>query len=316
MSPSTDSVGVIIGRFHVSTPHAGHDGLIKYVKERHKDVLIVLGRPATYATDHDPLPYDLRRSMIEKRYPDVTIVGLTNVRTDEAWSQELDRLIAETFPGRTAILYGSRDSFRDTYSGELSTEHVPEIDRYNATAIREKIKNMPSKAGAFLRGVIYATMIREPITYPTVDIGVYRRNCDGNRPAIQVLLGRKRHDPKGKYRFFGGFVDPTDKSYEHAIRRERLEESGEYELTDPEYVCSHRVDDWRYRGTKDGIMTILFRAQYLWGALQAADDIEELDWFDLNIIQSVLVEEHLPLGEKYLASFAAELPQFENSTAA
>ncbi len=305
---TSNTIGVIVGRFHVGDPHNGHQGLIRYVKERHSDVLIVLGVPATYPTDHDPLPYELRRTMLLKQDRDLTIAPLQDMRSNESWSKALDGLIRTTFPERDAVLYGSRDSFRDSYSGSFETSFVPDMSRHSGTAERERIQRKPSITRAFRKGVIYATVTRPPITYPTVDIGIYRRIPGKQGSAsIEVLLGRKPHDPSGQYRFIGGFVDPTDASYEAATRRERSEESGDYEHGPLQYVGSHRVDDWRYRGTKDGIMTILFRAQYIYGSIEAADDIETLQWFALERIKDVLVEEHRPLGNKYLASFATEL---------
>jgi bifunctional NMN adenylyltransferase/nudix hydrolase len=42
------------------------------------------------------------------------------------------------------------------------------------------------------------------------------------------------------------------------------------------------VEDWRYRHEVDKIVTTLFVAEYLYGAIQPDDDIEELRWFRLN----------------------------------
>jgi bifunctional NMN adenylyltransferase/nudix hydrolase len=47
-------------------------------------------------------------------------------------------------------------------------------------------------------------------------------------------------------------------------------------------VGSYLVDDWRYRHEIDKIMTTVFVAYYMFGAIQPDDDIEELRWFPLN----------------------------------
>lgn len=299
MAHTPTGVGVIVGRFHIHEPHYGHRAFIQHVMSRHPKVLIALGVTAGLPSDHDPLPYEVRRVMMLKEFPEAEVVALEDVRDDSTWSRRLDALIEHHYPNEHVTLYGSRDSFIGSYRGKYETAYVPESSRRSGTSVRERIKTRPSIGAAFRRGIIYALMNRPPITYPTVDVGVYRNQGD----TVEVLLGRKPHDPQGKYRFIGGFVDPADTSYEVTAGRERREESGHYETGSFEYVGSHRVDDWRYRGRRDGIMTILFRAQHIFGYIEAGDDIEEVAWFKLESMMSILVEEHLPLGEKYLASF-------------
>ena len=306
MTKNTETVGVAVMRSQVDSLHKGHRALIEYVKERHTNTLIVVGVPPTFATNRNPLPYDLRRDMIQKAYPDVTIVPQPDCRSDYHWSETLDALIKEAFPGCDAILYGSRDSFRSRYHGEFETEFVPEVKAKSGTHVRKRAIEKPLNNASFRRGVIYGVLNRPPITYPTVDVGIYRKNTEPTKPRIEVLLGRKPLDPERRWRFIGGFVDKIDASYESAARREGSEESGDLDLRPFEYVCSSRIEDWRYRGTNDTIMTILFRAQYIFGYVEPGDDIEEVRWFALEQIPNVLVDEHKPLGEKYIESFAGE----------
>jgi bifunctional NMN adenylyltransferase/nudix hydrolase len=300
MATRLPSVGVIVGRFHLPQPHNGHRALVRHVMAPHETVLMALGVSAGLPNDHDPLPYDIRESMMLREFPGIEVAPLKDVRDDTAWSASLDACIKERFPGRNAILYGSRQSFIGSYSGEFETVLVPEADRSSGTQVRERIKRKPSLVTAFRRGVIWAIMNRPPITYPTVDIAIV------NYDLKKVLLGRKPHDPPGTYRFIGGFVDPEDQSYEAATRREKREETGDCEIGPLIYTGSHRVDDWRYRGTKDGIMTMLFRAAYIYGCPEPADDIDELRWFDFDQYQRVLVPEHRPLGEMLGDSLIAE----------
>ena len=50
-----------------------------------------------------------------------------------------------------------------------------------------------------------------------------------------------------------------------AAVREGREETGELELTDVAYVCSQRIDDFRYRKSEHKIMTAFFAATYVSG---------------------------------------------------
>jgi bifunctional NMN adenylyltransferase/nudix hydrolase len=77
------------------------------------------------------------------------------------------------------------------------------------------------------------------------------------------------------------FRGPTDASLEAAARREVMEEA-HIEISTPVYAGSFLVDDWRYRHEVDKIVSTLFVAEYMYGAIQPDDDIEELRWFRLN----------------------------------
>jgi len=93
------------------------------------------------------------------------------------------------------------------------------------------------------------------------------------------LLAKKPGE-KG-YRLIGGFVSPSDTSLETAARREVLEET-HIEISALDYIGSYLVDDWRYCNEIDKVMTTVFLAHYMFGAIQPDDDIEELKWFHLS----------------------------------
>ena len=94
-----------------------------------------------------------------------------------------------------------------------------------------------------------------------------------------ILLGRKEHSKQ--WRLVGGFVDPTDASFAAAARREVSEETG-LAITDPQFIASARIDDWRYRGEPDGIMSALFSAKVQFGSPKPNDDIAALKWFNIT----------------------------------
>jgi bifunctional NMN adenylyltransferase/nudix hydrolase len=290
MTNTLKSVGVVVGRFQVAELHAGHRHLLETARCRHDALLVLIGTTNASPTPRNPLSYKARRFMLEAAFPEATILPVSDHPSDEAWSTKIDALITETFPDAVATLYGSRDSFAPRYSGVLPIEIIDPIPSPCGTDTRNGLMSDIALTSSEIRGgIIRGVTERFPITYPTVDVAIMR--------GTKVLLGRKASDPAGKYRFIGGFVDPSDESLEAAAKREAYEETSGMEIGDLRYVGSAKVEDWRYRGTGDGIMTTLFRATYVFGALAPADDIEHLEWHTISDLPDVLVPEHLRLGE-------------------
>ena len=136
----------------------------------------------------------------------------------------------------------------------------------------------------FRAGMIAATDNRYPTAFQTVDVAIL------NDDRTKVLLGRKPAEKH--FRFIGGFSDPASNSLEEDARREVMEETG-IEITDPVYITSARVDDWRYRGEVDCIKTALFVAHYQSGRPEGSDDVAEVRWFALDQLATAdLMPEH------------------------
>ncbi|HEU4718085.1 MAG TPA: NUDIX domain-containing protein [Bacteroidia bacterium] len=133
---------------------------------------------------------------------------------------------------------------------------------------------------------------RYPTVFATVDVAILK---DG-----KLLLGRKPH--QDKFRFIGGFSDPAfDNSYEDAAIREAKEET-QLTVRSVRYLGSARVDDPRYRGTPDCIITHLFVTEEWEGNPQASDDIAELRWFDVSSLsENDFVKEHDVLWKMFRA---------------
>ena len=279
--------GVIIARFQSPYLHDGHKDLIEYVKERHQKVVVVLGVSPVGATKNNPYDFFTRERMLRAAYPAMTVLPLQDNPSDESWSAMLDQLLQNSFPGEAFVLYGSRRSFIEYYSGKNTCEEMPAQNNENATAIRHQFADQVEDSEAFRKGINYALQNLFDKVYPTVDIAVFKDNRQ------ELLLVRKPGTEE--WRLPGGFTDPEDSDYEAAARRELAEECGRLEIGKMNYEKSFRIDDWRYRRERDGIMTTLFSTNYNFGVAQAADDIEECRWTKLEAIEKkeiVLVNEH------------------------
>lgn len=300
-SPPAD-VGVIVGRFQVHELHEAHKELIKSVCEAHGKVLIFLGLSPARVTRNNPLDFESRKQMILDVFPQVNVLYIKDVKSDKVWSDSLDQQITDLVgPGQSVTLYGSRDCFISHYSGKYPTEELIQEVFVSGTetrkAISKKVKNTPE----FRAGVIWAAYNQYPKVFATVDVAIL------NEDESKILLARKTGEDQ--YRFIGGFAEPNSETYEQDARREVQEESG-IEITDPKYIGSFYIDDWRYRQEVDRIKTILFVCKYQFGRPVAGDDVCEVRWFEFKDFVNqenqtkFLVENHRKMMEvlvkKYL----------------
>lgn len=283
-----DPVGVVVGRFQVAELNAGHLHLIREVARLHTALFIAIGCRAGQPTKRDPLDFELRRLMVAKMFPKAIIRPIFDHTSNEAWCKRLDELVQKEFPGRQAVLYGSRDSFVKAYVGKFKTSFVKNIHNISGTSLRSDLARTPKNSKLFREGAIYVTERRHPVTYPTVDVAILRNN--------KVLLGGKFIDG-GKLRFIGGFVDVKDKSLEEAACREANEEVKNVIIGNFLFMGSSKINDYRYRGSGDGIMTSFFKAQFYDGDPQPGDDIDWLEWVKIKKVKEKLILTHQPLGE-------------------
>lgn len=274
-------VGVIIGRFQVENLTEAHTKLIESVMSKHEKVIIFLGVPGISpvpSTKRYPLDFEMRKQMIEEKFGNRIIIShVKNMKEDTDWSKQLDNKIADLVsPKQSVILYGGRDSFIQYYHGKYNTEELePEVyTKISGTKVREKIKNKAEPSAAFRAGVIWANENQYDHAIAVIDIAILNEDC------TKVLLGQK---PDEKcFRFFGGFVDTSrDTSYEMTARREAKEESG-VSVTDPIYICSRQIKDWRYQNEGDKVYTTFFVAKYQFGSIMPGDDIDKCKWFPLD----------------------------------
>lgn len=292
-------VGIIVGRFQCHELHKAHIDLIKTVNERHDHVIIFLGNSPLRNTITNPLDFRSRRIMIQEQFPNIEILYIKDVNDDVIWSTQLDLLIKDVInPNQSVMLYGSRDSFLNAYNGIYDTCELESDTVVSATEIRKKVSNSYFPSVDYRAGMIAATSHRYPICYQTVDVAIFNETND------KILLCKKPYE--SKYRFIGGFSDPRSPSLEADVYRETAEEAN-IEISDVKYVFSQLVTDWRYKNEVDKIKTAFFTAKYMYGKIEAGDDVSEVKWFsyekfqDINYIHENIVHEHCELMKNLTA---------------
>lgn len=290
-------VTVVVGRFQAQYLHVGHQALLAEALSRSsKGVLIIVGSTGMNPTERDPLSYGERAEMIRQyllpraHLDDQKLCAIAELKdeafSDKGWCSSLDKTINEYlevwFDGAKTdevLLMGSRDSFLSCYTGKFETREINAIGDYSATEVRNAVRPPVDRNDAtwFRAGIIYAHKSKPfANVYPTVDAIVV--STYGT-----VLLGRKEGEEG--WRMPGGFVDLKDGSLDRSVIREVKEECGDLELGKPEYYMSRVVNDIRYRGCRDQVMTTVFIVPYIFGSAQAGDDLEEVHWFSLSDIQ-------------------------------
>lgn len=294
------TVGVIVARFQVSELHEGHLWLVKEVLERHRSVLIALGVRPGEGNDLDPLTYEMRKRMVEQTFPNeprIKILPITDHPfSHEIWSQKLDILIDLEYPGRAAVLYGARDSIADPNKEKKYTGKHPAIcldSPFKTSGTEVRAATLFPHTKDARAALIWHHQNRYSHVYSTSDLAIWDRERD-----MVLLTGKKIHD--GLLAFMGGFMDPTDPGAAYTAVRERREEIKGIEIGDLTWVGNRKINDPRYRGTKDGIATNFYITEYKGGDPVPADDIDFVKWVYWVEVIDMLVPWHQELGNMFI----------------
>ncbi len=288
-------LGVIVGRFQIADLHDGHRHLLETaLRETHK-VLVLIGVHHGQPTDRDPLDFETRADMILGNYSNVEIQPISDHSSDTVWSGKLDEILESQYDDFEPIMYGSRDSFINVYSGKHEVCEISPIKSLSGTESR--VSGVAHTSDPMFRsGVIHASVKqRQPTSYQVVDVAI----IDTTRK--EVLLGKR--DREEGWRFLGGIVDPKYTSLEQAAKHEASEDVGDVELNDFIYLGSTQITDRRYSNSQDSLMSALFVAKYISGTICPADDIDEIRWFAYEEVEKNLAGSHKQLGEMFTRYF-------------
>ena len=276
--------------------HPGHWDMVAEVCGKHQHVHFVLGVPRSYPTDNDPLPYEARMHMIREAimnaFPCVTVTFEQSLSRDisyEERSREFDASIMRQFPNREILVYGASDSFIDKYSGAFKVQRVATTTKMRGTEIRKRMQFRHTRD--FRAGFMYAIVHRHRIAYPSVDVVVLNKNTG------TALLVKKKTE--SGWRFPGSFFNiETDTDFESAAAR-TIEKELPGIVTQKAFpVASVRMMDWRYKRSRDGILTMLMRANYSSGIPQIGIGVDDVQWFAVaDGTAELLVRDHHPLGK-------------------
>lgn len=117
-------IGIIIGRFQVADLTDGHNYLLDTVRREfgNNNVIIFIGDTKnSERTEHDPLPFEMRKEMILDSFPKMKVFKITDVGDYFKWVKMLDERInylknLEIIPQDSEIyICGSRDSVAEKY---------------------------------------------------------------------------------------------------------------------------------------------------------------------------------------------------------
>ncbi len=288
-------IGVVVARFQSPRLHLGHTHVLDVAEKNSDTLCVILGDHGGVSTDRDPLDFGVRRTMVLEVFPHAKVFKMNDCISDGAWSKGIDILLEKNFPNCEIKMYGSRDSFALHYSGDFPVVVVDEVNTPSATNIRNKECLLHRNNEDFRAGIIYSAINRFPLVYMTVDVVVVKHDTTGTC----ILLGRKKGDGE-QYRMIGGFVDPADESLESAAKRELLEEVGTLETGPFKYVTSIPVADFRYRLSKDSVLTTLFITEYINGKPYASDDLDEVKWFPLESARNHMISQHRIVIDKVI----------------
>ena len=291
---NTASYGVIVGRFQVNDLHDGHMELFRQVKARHNGVVVFVGSHPAGLTRENPLNFEVRKRMIEAKFPDFIVRELRDTRNDEMWSRDLDNAISTVVEGPAHfVLYGGRDSFVPHYTGKFKPVELTlsiESQKVSGTQIREEYSTKVIESSDFRAGMIFAAAHLWPVLLATVDIAIFTTDYK------QICLGRKETDPKERFRFIGGHAEKKQASYEADAKKETYEETTLDPVTKMEYIGSANIPDWRYSTPDRGVRTAFFATTVMSQAATAKDDIVEVRWFKTEqLLAWDVVDTHQPL---------------------
>lgn len=279
MTKIKNSCAVVVGRFQVPYLTAGHLNFLSHViSQGHERNIIFLGVPHkdVRSTKRNPIPYEARAEMIRQQFDNkFEIFCIEDVGDIQKWSQNLDEKIEMIKRENDSVtLYGSRNSFLDAYTGKYDKSYYKPVIEVSGSDIRKKCAKLRTTSRDFRLGCVYTTERSWTSFFPTVDCAIF-----SDTSFTKIYMGKKKGE--SLYRFIGGFWDAADENVEAAAIREAREETNLETVVDS-YICTQRIDDPRYRGEYEKIMTTFYLMHRVDGEAIASDDMAELELIDIK----------------------------------
>ena len=258
-------IGIIVGRFQVSSLHPGHVDLIDSVRFRHNKVIIVLGSSPLKATKNNPLDYTSRKSMINEKYPDILVLNIKDNESDIIWSKNLDELITDFIPPEcNVVIYGSRDCFAKFYFGKFPVKELIPEQINSGTELRIKDSFNTKDSEDFRCGVIWTTQ-NQSITNNVKILAIIKKDdCiltfnDDNRSFINCDLD---------FTISSNIFENSIKAF--AIRHN-------INVGEITYSTTIINDDWMLRKEPNKNILVVFTCKYLDGNID-----KELNWTTID----------------------------------
>ena len=150
MESNDKTIGVIVGRFQVSSLHKGHIDLFEQTAKQFDYIFIVLGSTKDGEVNEKNLySYKYRSCMIQDCFTEnefiknkiIYITEIKDVGESDFWSQQLDIIVTEFtnklgFQEQNIYMTGSRDSFLKTYSGRFEHCYIEPTHNISGSEVR------------------------------------------------------------------------------------------------------------------------------------------------------------------------------------
>lgn len=256
----SERLAVLISRFQSSRLTGWDHSFLEFLRKNYKQTLVLLPTPPVKNTLDNPLDFPTRKGMLHGLDKGLFIVALSDTESDIEWSKKIDLAVEATFgAGSVVDIHCSKDACAPFYSGlHKVIEFLPQPS-ITINSVKAELGDVSGliESHAWRAGMVYASTARFDMSYQRTDIVPYRIQ-NGH---FELLLSRKVGSKE--YYTFGGPVKPIDETVEEASLRELREKAGFAGWRENlGYVGSTRVVDWRYRFSRDKVMSSVFLLAY------------------------------------------------------
>ena len=124
-----------LGRFQPF--HLGHHNAVKQLNENYSEPVIIVGSSGKSRTEDNPLSFEERKKLIEACHPDIEILKLEDVESDEEWMEKLEGLDLDKVISRNDNVHKILEN------SDLEVERPQMFDEkiYSGTEVRRRIKS-------------------------------------------------------------------------------------------------------------------------------------------------------------------------------